>query len=221
MLREHLHHPSDAFSHRWRMMMKTCSCSNCVTNFLSGQFLNSHLTCTHRKNNIARGGYNNKRTIDLQSFASLKCAFIHPTRETVILPKSTSGVQGCPESSTSSLRCKISSKRGYSLGIVAWVVGKFNSNGLCGAFWNGTIELLDGPLSFNALIESDESNAFREPWNRTVTFRAAWNKGTDISQNYEASQHPTDLSVLQTGHKNLSNLGLNKNLLNVTLNGLA
>lgn len=63
---------------------------------------------------------------------------------------------------TSSLRCQVSSQRWDGLVIVARVIGELDGDRLGGALGNGAVQLLDGALSLDALVEPDEPDAFRQ-----------------------------------------------------------
>lgn len=65
-----------------------------------------------------------------------------------------------------SLRGEVGSQGRDSLGVVAWIVGELDGDGLRCPLRNSVVQMLDGPLSLDALVEADEANAFGETWKR-------------------------------------------------------
>ena len=76
------------------------------------------------------------------------------------LPESSRGMEGSAEGSSCRLRCQISGKRRDRFGVVTRVICKLDCNGLCGALWDSSVQLLNCPLSFDSLIETDETDTF-------------------------------------------------------------
>lgn len=96
------------------------------------------------------------------NFLLKECTFInHLWGELSIwtLPESVSRMKSCSKSSPCSLRCKVSCQGRNSLGIVAWVVSKLDSDWLRRTLWDSSIELGDGSLRLYALVEADEANS--------------------------------------------------------------
>lgn len=50
------------------------------------------------------------------------------------------------------------------LGVVAGVVGELDGDGLRGALGNGAVQLGDGALGLDPLVEPDESDSLRETY---------------------------------------------------------
>lgn len=54
----------------------------------------------------------------------------------------------------------------YGLGVVAWVVGELDGDGLRCPFRNGVVKMFNGSLCLDALVEADEAHAFGETWKK-------------------------------------------------------
>ena len=70
-----------------------------------------------------------------------------------------------PQGPPGRLGCKVGGQGGQGLGIVAGVVGELHRDGLRGSLGDRSIELLDGPLGLDSLIEADEANSLGEARN--------------------------------------------------------
>ena len=81
-------------------------------------------------------------------------------------PKSAGRMECGPERPPGGLRGQVGGKRGNGLGVVARVVGKLDRDRLGRPVGYGSIQLLDGPLSFNALVKADKADTFRQAWTK-------------------------------------------------------
>lgn len=61
------------------------------------------------------------------------------------------------------LRRKVSREGRNSFGVVTWVVGKLDRDGLGSSLRHGVVQMLNGALSFDPLIEPHEADAFGKP----------------------------------------------------------
>lgn len=57
---------------------------------------------------------------------------------------------------------EVSRQRRYRLVVVARVVGELDGDRLGGALRDRAVQLLDGALSLDALVESDEAHSLRQ-----------------------------------------------------------
>ena len=95
------------------------------------------------------------------------------TQCTEVLPKPAGWMKSCPQSSPGCLRSQVSCQGRNGFCIVTGIVGEFHRDGLRGSLRDRSIELLNGSLSLNSLVKTDEAHTFREAGNRTL-LRAAW-----------------------------------------------
>lgn len=65
-----------------------------------------------------------------------------------------------------SLWGEVSCQWRYGLGVVAWVVGELDGDGLRRPFRDGVVQMFNGSLCLDALVEADEAHAFGETWKR-------------------------------------------------------
>ena len=84
-------------------------------------------------------------------------------------------MKSCPQSSPGSLGCQVSRQGRNGFCIVTRIVGELHRYGLRGSLRDRSIELLNGSLSLNTLVKTDEAHTFREAGNRTL-LRAAWKR---------------------------------------------
>ena len=68
-------------------------------------------------------------------------------------------VQGAPEGPPGGLRGEVGGEGRDGLGVVARVVGELDGDGLRGALWHSPVQLLDGALGLDALVEADEAHS--------------------------------------------------------------
>ena len=67
---------------------------------------------------------------------------------------------GCPPRGRGRLpRRQVGGERRHGLGVVRRVVGELDRDGLGRPLGDGPVELRDGPLGLNALVEADEADA--------------------------------------------------------------
>ena len=72
-------------------------------------------------------------------------------------------MQGSPERPPGRLRGEVGGEWRDGLGVVAGVVGELDRDGLGGALGHRTVQLLDGALGLDALVEADEAHSLGEP----------------------------------------------------------
>lgn len=61
---------------------------------------------------------------------------------------------------------EVGGQRGDCLVVVGGVVGELDGDGLRGAVGDRAVQLLDGALRLDALVEPDEAHALRQAWGR-------------------------------------------------------
>lgn len=81
---------------------------------------------------------------------------------------------------------EVGGQGGYSLVVVGGVVGELDGDGLRGAVGDRAVQLLDGALRLDALVEPDEAHALRQAWGRGRGPRRATG---GVSQHLHSSPH--------------------------------
>ena len=71
-------------------------------------------------------------------------------------------VERAPEGPPGGLRGEVGGEGRDGLGVVAGVVGELDGDGLGGALGHRPVQLLDGPLGLDALVEADEAHSLGE-----------------------------------------------------------
>ena len=91
-------------------------------------------------------------------------------------PEPWSWMKSRAQSPPGGLRGEIGGERGNRFRVVAWVVRELHRYRLRRPLRDRSVQLLNCPFGFDALVESDESDALWQAWNTTVTFIHAWNR---------------------------------------------
>ena len=68
-------------------------------------------------------------------------------------------MEGGPEGAAGGLGRQVGGQGRDRLGVVARIVRKLDSDRLCGALGNSSVQFLNGSLSLNPLVESNKANA--------------------------------------------------------------